>query len=430
MNHRQWKTRTAITLPAMIFLILAAGSAAGTRADEPLPRLEVSTNFAGGSGDVEAIDQQARVIKIHPTAHSGHGWDCWWYVAVTGIKLGEVISIDLAGDRFTQADQATFSTDGQTWQHTAPGEKHGSRIVYQQRIDADRAWFSWGPPLTGDDAAELIRSCAAKCAGAELRELCRSRNNRSVWELQLAPATDSPKADDSAPSTVVPHRRYGVFITARQHAWESGGSWVCRGLMEWLVSDDPTATELRSKAVFEIVPVMDVDNVAIGAGGKEEQPQDHNRDWTEHPYHPAVAAVQREITRLNAAGQFDLFIDLHNPSPTEKSPVFFVSPRSIMSAEGASNLHRFLAAAEEALTGPILYRGQTQESGPGYDNRWRQISKNWVTEHTAGHVVSVTLETPWNIPQSTTDGYLTTGRQLGMAIAHFFRQPPQHTTAE
>ena len=348
----------------MIFLILAAGSAAGTHADEPLPMLAVGTNFAGGSGDVEAIDQQARVIKLHPTAHSGHGWDCWWFIAVTGIKPGEVISIDLAGDRFAQADQATFSTDGQTWQHTAPGEKHGSRIVYQQRIDADRAWFSWGPPLTGDDAAELIRNCAAKCPGAELRELCRSRNNRPVWELRLAPATDSPKADDSAPSTVVPHRPCGVFITARQHAWESGGSWVCRGLMEWLVSDDPTATELRSKAIFEIVPVMDVDNVAIGAGGKEEQPQDHNRDWTDHPYHPAVAAVQREITRLNAAGQFDLFIDLHNPSPTEKSPVFFVSPRSIMSAEGASNLHRFLAAAEEALTGPICVPRPDTGIGP------------------------------------------------------------------
>jgi Zinc carboxypeptidase len=430
MNHRQWKTRTAITLPAMIFLILAVGSAEGTHADEPLPMLAVSTNFAGGSGDVESIDQQARVIKLHPTAHSGHGWDCWWFIAVTGIKPGEVIGIDLAGDRFAQADQATFSTDGQTWQHTAPGEKHGSRIVYRQRIDANHASFSWGPPLTGDDAAELIRNCTAKCPGAELRELCRSRSNRPVWELRLAPATDSPKANDLAPSTVVSHRPYGVFITARQHAWESGGSWVCRGLMEWLVSDDPTATKLRSKAEFGIVPVIDVDNVAIGAGGKEEQPQDHNRDWTDHPYHPAVAAVQQEITRLNAAGQFDLFIDLHNPSPTEKSPVFFVSPRSIMSAESAGNLQRFLAGAQNKMTGPIVYRGQTQESGPGYDNRWRQISKNWVTEHTAGHVVSVTLETPWNTPQSTTDGYLATGRQLGMAIAHFFRQPPQHTTAE
>ena len=32
------------------------------------------------------------------------------------------------------------------------------------------------------------------------------------------------------------------------------------------------------------------------------------------------------------------------------------------------------------------------------------------------HVVAVALETPWDTPHSTTDGYRTVGQQLGMAI--------------
>ena len=114
--------------------------------------------------------------------------------------------------------------------------------------------------------------------------------------------------------------------------------------------------EIRRGTTIEIVPVMDVDNVARGAGGKEENPQDHNRDWTDHPFHPAVAAAQREIMRINDANEFDLFIDLHNPGPTEKASVFFVSPRSIVSSQGQANLELFLAAAQNEMNGPIPVR--------------------------------------------------------------------------
>jgi len=53
---------------------------------------------------------------------------------------------------------------------------------------------------------------------------------------------------------------------------------------------------------------------------------------------------------------------------------------------------------EVEMTGPLAYHGQIWESGPGYDARWKQIGKKWVTQHTDGHVVSLTLETPWNTP--------------------------------
>ncbi len=390
--------------------------------------LQVGADFPNASGEVESIDQQARIIKIHPTPHPGRGWDCWWYFSVSGIQPGETITIDLAGDRFAQADHAVFSTDGHAWQHTSAGEKQGARIIYKQKIDADQAWFAWGPPLGNDEAAAIVKSAAAKCAEAEAFELCRSRENRPVWALRLSPPMDGDSG--TLGTNFPPNRRHGVFVTARQHAWECGGSWVCRGLIEWLTSDDPRAAEIRRSTTFEIVPVMDVDNVARGAGGKEENPQDHNRDWTDHPYHPAVAAAQREIMRMNAANEFDLFIDLHNPGPTEKASVFFVSPRSIVSSQGQANLEHFLAAAQNEMTGPIPLREEPRESGPSYDARWRQIGKNWVTGHAADRVVSVTLETAWNTPQSTSEGYLTTGRQLGMAIARYFREPAKRTAAE
>ncbi len=303
------------------------------------------------------------------------------------------------------------------------GERKTGGIVYKQPIDAAQAWFAWGPPFTGDDAVELIRTATEKCGEAKSFELCQSRGGRTVLGLEISPTASK----HAAPSPSAPH---GVWIVARQHAWESGGSWVCRGLVQWLVSDDPRAVSLRGKAAFHIVPVMDIDNVTVGAGGKEEKPQDHNRDWTDEPYHPAVAAAQREILRENSAGKFDLFIDLHNPGPGDRSSFFFISPRSILSDAGWTNIQTFLQVAQAEMIGPLPVRGPARESGPGYDARWRQIGKNWVTEHTDGHVVSVTLETAWNTSDGTTDGYLTTGKQLGLAIERYFRDPSKRPTTE
>src|SRR5438477_533546 len=67
-----------------------------------------------------------------------------------------------------------------------------------------------------------------------------------------------------------------IWIQARQHAWESGASWVARGLLEWLLSEDADAIWLRHHAEVFVVPIMDVDNAATGNGGKEADPRDHN----------------------------------------------------------------------------------------------------------------------------------------------------------
>ena len=80
----------------------------------------------------------------------------------------------------------------------------------------------------------------------------------------------------------------GVWIQARQHAWESGSSWVGKGLLDWAVSQDPLAVQLRRSTTIHFVPIMDVDSVAEGAGGKDAVPRVHNRDWDASPVYPEV----------------------------------------------------------------------------------------------------------------------------------------------
>lgn len=376
--------------------------------------LSVAIDFPGGSGEVVEIDQEARLIRLVPTPHKDRGWQCWWYARVDGISPGETIALEIGNAPWATPDRASFSTDGRRWMHTNPGARSGTRISYRQQIDAESAFFAWGPPFTLTDAEQLCQRAAAQCAAATAFTLCRTRGERPVPAVRVRSTAEGRD------------ERYGVWIQARQHAWESGSSWVCRGFVDWLVSEDERARVLRDSCCITVVPVMDVDNVEIGAGGKQQKPHDHNRDWSDRPHWPSVTAAQREIRRLDEAEQFDLFVDLHNPGADNRAPYFYVCPRDLLSDTGRRNLDLFLIATRAEMTGPLAFRGHTQESGARYDKKlWKQISKNWILLNCRDHAVAVTLETAWNTPDSTTDGYLTVGRQLGLAIERYLRRSPR-----
>ncbi len=371
--------------------------------------LAVDSDFSGGSAKVLEIDQADRVIRIEPESNPQRGWECWWYFQVSGIEPGETITLDVGKAPWATPDRAAFSTDNTTWQHTLPGKRDGKRIVYQQKVDSENCWFAWGPPFRVEDAHRLVDASAGASKHATAFALCETRAGRAVPALRVK--------EEGVPD----EQRRGIWIQARQHAWESGSSWVCQGFVQWLLSDDPRAASLRQKSFITIVPVMDIDNVAIGAGGKNQSPQDHNRDWSDQPHWNAVKVAQQQILRQDKAGRFDLFVDLHNPGASDKNPYFYTTTADYLSEPGKRNLKHFLAASQVEITGPLAFKGDTRESGPSYDKNWTKISKNWVTKHTSDGVVAVTLETAWNNPHSNQAGYQTVGRQLGMAIERYFR---------
>ncbi|MHC4876772.1 MAG: M14 family zinc carboxypeptidase [Planctomycetota bacterium] len=365
--------------------------------------ITVDTDFPGGSGVVSKIDQNAGLITLDPDDHPGRGWRCWWYVKLTGLTPGYTVTLDVGAAPWATPDRATFSIDnGQTWQHTAKGTRDGKRIL-----------VAWGPPFVPADADALVKRLAGASPDAAAFSLCRTRENRDTPALRV---TAAGNADDW-------EKRPLIWIQARQHAWESGASWVCRGFAEWLVSDDEDAVRLRKHTKIVIVPIMDIDNVHRGAGGKNQQPQDHNRDWSDTPHWRAVAAAQLEIRAAAEAGRLAAFIDLHNPTARDTQPYFYVPPKDILSEQGRKNLNNFLAAAKQHINGSLPYTGRTIESGSRYDPKWSFISKNWVAK-LGTPAVAATLETAWNTPASTTGGYQAVGRTLGEALAFYISDRP------
>lgn len=383
--------------------------------------LSVSTDFSSGSARVLALDAETQTVRITPAGDPARGMPNWWYLRVDGIDSAKPLVLEVAardvttpGDNevprhlnpaWTFPKQAAVSPDGKAWTQTPPGTPAGRQITYRISATTPTLWLAWGPPFTPEDAATWVAQTAQAHPSARAFTLARSREGRAVPGLHIREG-DKPSA-----------QRPAIWITGRQHAWECGGSWIGVGLAEWLEGDDEQAIWLRRNAEVFLVPLMDVDHVATGDGGKHALPQDHNRDWTDAPHWPEVAAVQREVLARAQEGRMAVYLDLHNPSPGATVPTFYVQYPPYCGEPAAAAQERFLAHARHHFGEIRLLDGKP--SRPEHLPIWKRISTSWVIEHGNPETISLTVETPWNTPQSTPAGYRETGRKLGLALARY-----------
>lgn len=135
--------------------------------------------------------------------------------------------------------------------------------------------------------------------------LCLSKCGRSVERVKLY-------ADKSV-------TRY-IAICARVHPGEVNSSWVCKGAMDYLLSE--AARPLLKQYKFVFFPMLNPDGVVLGHYRADSDGVDLNRVWqTPSPVqHPTIYAVKRYLQKLQSKGTVSIFFDLHGHS--RKKDVF------------------------------------------------------------------------------------------------------------
>ena len=404
----------ALALASVLSCLLLAAA--------PAPALTIDSDFEGASIRVTSIDASAQAIKFMPGGDPKRGWPCWWSFRAEGLDAGKPLTLELrASDlpmpqangapstkplaaEWSMPGRAVYSTDGKTWQQTPPGSLKEGTMSYQVPSGFTSLLVAWGPSYTPARATKMVQDIAMSSSAAEDLELCKSREGRRVPMLRVSEG-DRVEA-----------RRFGVWVQARQHAWESGASWVCEGFAAWLMGSDTDAAWLRQNAEIFVVPIMDVDNTATGNGGKEALPQDHNRDWSPKPNWHEVTAAQTHIRELVKEERMDLFLDLHNPGPGDRKAFFYALPAELIKEPMLTHRKRFMALARASIGEVFPVMDGPKYDGPKYHPLWRQMSGTWVTQNGNPNTVALCLETPWNIEQSTVEGYKAVGAKLGQAV--------------
>ena len=380
--------------------------------------IAVHTDFEGGNVEVVHLDQASKKLCIMPALREGRGWPCWWSMRVEGLTPGTELTLEVQAQAkpysenrilersWCQPMHAWISEDGgENWSPSPRGNLNSEKqMVYKIPIRRSVMQVAWGAPFVASDAEKLLQSIAERVPDSRRFELAKTRGGRSVNGIRIG-------REDA---------RYQVWVNARHHAWESGGSQVGRGFIEWIASDNPTAVAARKEACIHFIPIIDVDNVVLGAGGKDAQPRDHNRDWADAPFYPEIHAAQEMIRAIHDKRGLDVYIDLHNPGA--KDPVFFYGPFGYNELQGRlrKNYERWIELAAKNIREPVPvvpeYRFATYVKTEEERNR---MSSGWVRNCIDDKGISVTLETGWNNIAMSVAGYSSIGAGLGKTLAEY-----------
>ena len=152
--------------------------------------------------------------------------------------------------------------------------------------------------------------------------LCKSESQLEVPMLTISDW--SKEFSDIIPA----ERRPIIYIIARQHPSETAGSFVCEGFINYLISNDQGANNLRKLFRFRVVPMFNVDGVIIGNFRTNLSGDDLNRRFlkTNPNFHPSVyqfkATIDQDISRNEPVMAF---FDLHGHSARRN--VFIYGPQ-------------------------------------------------------------------------------------------------------
>ncbi|KAG1688939.1 Cytosolic carboxypeptidase 1 [Nymphon striatum] len=113
------------------------------------------------------------------------------------------------------------------------------------------------------------------------QKLCDSLGANSVDLLTI-----TAKVDSDIP---LQERKY-IFLTARVHPGETNASWTLKGTIEFLLSNDPIAIQLREYFIFKIIPMLNPDGVINGNQRCSLLGVDLNRCWSNpnQQFHPEI----------------------------------------------------------------------------------------------------------------------------------------------
>lgn len=281
-------------------------------------QVSISTDFEGGSlGRVEQVSEtHFKGAVVGQSDQDGRNRQpSWYYFRIDGAKGREVTVTltDLIGEYNYKPGALcvrgdippVVSSDGKTWRHHDKIAVENNEATIRVTPDSDAFWVAHIEPYTTSRLDRFLDEIRGS-PGLTIAEIGKSVEGRGIRLLTIA--AERPAG---AP---VPE----VWLMCRQHAWESGTSFVGEGAVRFLLS--PQGAALRSRATFRILPMQDPDGCAKGGIRFNRNGYDLNRNWdTADPESDASRSKMPEICAakkiLRAAKGF--FLTLHNQETGE-----------------------------------------------------------------------------------------------------------------
>jgi len=288
----------------------------------PAAEISLRSDFEGGMlGPVKQISEAHFLCSVPGQAdQDGRNRQPSWYSFSVNEAKGREVKVtltDLRGEynykpggvSINEASPPVVSADGINWHHltTMTFDKSNDQASFTLIPESDHVMVAHIEPYTASRVNQLL---------AEIRghpDLKDEVIGKSVEGRDLHLLTISRPAVNHSGKPV-------IWLMCRQHAWESGTSFVGEGAIKFLLSDEGEA--FRDRVVFKIFPMLDPDGCADGGVRFNRNGYDLNRNWdTADPSNLESRRLMPEICAAKKAmidfGRMDFFLTLHNQERDE-----------------------------------------------------------------------------------------------------------------
>lgn len=270
--------------------------------------MKISSNFDGGNIVVKNIESHDN-IEVEIRKDKGADFFQWFYFRLQG---GEgypcKIHITNAGKSSYAAAwngyQARASYDRYTW-FQIPTTFDGKKLSIEIMPKQNSVYISYFAPFSYEQHLDLVHM-------AQLSNRCVLSNLGNTVEGR---DIDLLIAGEPSPN------KKRIWIIARQHSGEPMAEWFMQGFINRLLdADDPASIQLLEKAVFYLVPNMNIDGSINGNLRANGAGLDLNREWAtpSADKSPEVFYVKQKMKETG----IDLSLDIHGD---EELPYVFLS---------------------------------------------------------------------------------------------------------
>jgi hypothetical protein len=339
---------------------LIAIDAASSIASGPVT---VSASFEAGSLRSWQVQDETRLLAV---PHHGFDQDSlntqtnWFFfrlantgnrevvIQLTGLEYGVYNGQTVNSLPYSSHTSPVYSYDRERWNRfsNTSFDQASRTFTMTQIFSRDTVWVAYIIPYGFARLGRFLSQIAGHEA-VKISSFGYSVEGRPLYVVDVE--EPGPGAGD----------RPLVWIIARQHAFETGGTWAAQGLLEFLASDTPEAIAIRRKVNFRVCPMINPDGVVNGRSRFNAPGVDLNRHWnSSDPFSsdkdsaPEIVMLKRELKRWSESHRLDVWINIHN-----KDMVGTAGGNYIRYAPENHYLHQKLATlmrSENVLTGKVL----------------------------------------------------------------------------
>ena len=226
--------------------------------------------------------------------------------------------------------------DGDNIGYFANTQFYTLTFQYTFKYDNDNVYFAYSRPYSYSDLIEDVSTLERKAGDFLSRNtLCRTLAGNKCEYLTI---TSREKPENGA-------QKKGVFISSRVHPGEANGSWMMKGVLEFLTGTSPEAQLLRKNFVFKIIPMLNPDGVINGNYRCSLLGCDLNRRWKNPSkiLHPTVYHAKHLLKEFARERECILFCDLHGHS-RRKNVFMYGNTNSLSEYPEESRIFPFIMA--------------------------------------------------------------------------------------